>query len=342
MRAAYIGILTPGSTSRMRAEWLRRLTPDWAWEWIDTDPPLVSTSRLWQSLAYRFQLGKAVNRINGEVERAVAGKSIDLIWVDKAIFLTPQTMRTIRQASKRLVHFTPDTAFHANRSRNFEKTLRLFDVLVTTKSFEVNEYRKRIDRDTILLATQGFDPEVHYPRIADADRRKDVVFVGLAEPDRQRCLSVLLQNGIPVRLAGLGWDSFVSRWKRNRLFHFEGEFVSGDDYAELLSSSWIGLGLLSKRFPELHTTRTFEIPACGTVLATESNRETTAFFNHDEALFFRDFEDLARQIGDAFSAGNVSLASIAARGRERVTNDHRDYPQILANILGDSRISGVA
>lgn len=36
-------------------------------------------------------------------------------------------------------------------------------------------------------------------------------------------------------------------------------------------------GALSRRFPERHTTRTFEIPACGTVLITEWNEEISVF-----------------------------------------------------------------
>jgi spore maturation protein CgeB len=339
MRAVYIGILTPGSTSRMRAEWLRRLRPDWRWDWIDTDPPLLSTSRVWQSLAYRFQMGKAVDRINGAVREGVIGKSFDLVWVDKAIFLDASTMALIRQSSRRLVHFTPDTAFHANRSRNFERSIRLFDVLVTTKSFEVEEYRQRIHRDTVLLITQGFDPDVHFARAADIDRKSEVVFVGLAEPDRERCLTALLTKEIPVRLAGFGWTRLVERWKGNSLLRFESRAVFGSDYAGLLSGSWIGLGLLSKRFPELHTTRTFEIPACGTILATEANSETEAFFDDDEAIFFKTYEDLADRIKTTLARPTSELARMAARGRGRVVTDGRDYPTILTRVLADSRIS---
>ena len=40
---------------------------------------------------------------------------------------------------------------------------------------------------------------------------------------------------------------------------------------------WPG-GLLAKWVPELHTTRTFEIPACGTALVTERNSETALVF----------------------------------------------------------------
>jgi hypothetical protein len=339
MKAAYVGILSLGSTSRMRAERLRELAPWMEWSWMDTDPPLTSTSRVSQSIAYRFKTGSGVNAINAAVNDWARDKSFDLVWIDKAIFLWPETVQSLRNASRRLVHFTPDAAFFVNRSRHFEKTLELFDLLVTTKSFEVNQYRDRLQRDTLLVTTQGFDANVHYPRHTTGERKLETVFVGLAEPDRERCVATLLGNDIPVRLAGRGWARFLQRWKRSSNLQFEGEDAFGDHYGRLLSGSWVGLGLLSKRFPERHTTRTFEIPACGAVLATERNRETEEFFNPNEALFFSSYEHLAEKLSNLFAQGTGTLEAIANAGRKRVLEDARDYSSILSRILVDTRIA---
>jgi len=338
MRAAYVGILTPGSTSRMRAEWLRKLTPDWHWEWLDTDVPLMGTQRISQSLAYRYQIGPAVDAINRAISEWIRDRSLDLAWVDKAMFLRSSTMKDLRARSRRLIHFTPDTAFHANKSRHFNATISMFDLLVTTKSFETDTYEKRGALGRVCLTTQGFDPEVHYPRNDAGARANEVAFVGLAEPSRERVVTQLLDSKIHVRLAGAGWRSYVRRRAYDPHLHFEGDALFGDSYAALLSGCWIGLGLLSKRFPELHTTRTFEIPACGGVLATERNSETTRFFGETEALFFDDATRLCEDIHSLFdSANNAALALIAESGRERVLNDQRDYPSILSRVLNDPR-----
>jgi spore maturation protein CgeB len=323
----------------MRAESLRRITPQWAWDWLDTDPPLTSTSRVWQSLAYRYYTGRAVSRINARVKSWISGKALDLVWIDKAVFLNAETMKAIRGATRRLVHFTPDTAFYANSSRHFERTMDLFDLLVTTKSFDVEKYHSRLTRDTVLLTTQGFDPEVHMPRNTDVARARDAVFIGLAEPDREECIRTLISSGIPVTIAGQGWHKFARHHRRNPALSYAGESVFGADYARLLSKSWIGLGLLSKRFPEVHTTRTFEIPACGTILATERNIETQAYFGDDEALFFADHEDLAQKIVTMFDKGIEAVSAVAHAGRDRVIADRRDYPSILARILSDPRLA---
>ncbi len=325
----------------MRAEWLKRLTPGWSWQWIDTDPPLLSTQRLWRSMAFRHQIGKAVGRINAEVSARVMGRHFDLAWVDKGVFLTPETNSRIRRASGLMVHFTPDMAFGANHSRHFEASLRYFDLVVTTKSFELPEYARRSEPDKILLTTQGFDPLVHFPQFGAGERRREVVFVGLAEPHRERCIASLLERNIVVRLAGRGWMGFLRRWGRHRRLVYEAEDSFGRDYAELFSRAWIGLGLISKRFPELHTTRTFEIPACGALLATERTRETTQFFSEDEALFFDDDAELATRVETAFQLDDAQLAALAGAGRARIAKDGRDYQKILAKILSSPQLKSL-
>ncbi len=151
-------------------------------------------------------------------------------------------------------------------------------------------------------------------------------------------LAALIDRGIQVRLAGAGWESFVRRFSSNPLFRYDGVSLFGDEYAQLYSECWVGLGLLSKRFPELHTTRTFEIPACGAVLATERNSETTKFFSPGEALFFNEAADLAERLRHEFQQPDeASLERIATSGRERVLRDEKDYPSILSRVLQDPR-----
>ena len=316
----------------MRAEVLRSLTPEWSWDWIDTDSAIIESARIWQSAAYRLKWGPATRRLNALVAARV-GVPYELIWVDKAVFLWPETVAMLRRAAERLIHYTPDAAFHTGNSRFFEQTMETYDLLVTTKAFEVDEYAGRAGKESVLLTTQGFDSRVHYPRNGPELRQKEVVFVGLAESDRMDCVETLLKHDIPVRVFGLGWRRFLRRFGDHPSLSFGGEGVFGEEYAAALSRSWIGLGLLSKRFPELHTTRTFEIPACGALLATERTSDTVRFFSDDEALFFDSHDELADKVSSMLAAGSSMLMPAAERGRSRVQADKRDYESILAGVM---------
>jgi len=262
----------------------------------------------------------------------------EVIWIDKGVCLWPETIRRCRKLAKCLVYYTPDTSFLANSSRFFDATISLYDLVVTTKSLEVQQFEKRIPQDRLLLVTQSFDPRIHRPTCGFEEKHDGAVFIGLCEPDRERCVDRLLGAGVPVRIGGCGWDRFVERRKKDPLLHFAGSKVFGEHYVKALSSAQIGLGLLTKRFPELHTTRTLEIPACGTALATERNTETKQIFSDDEAIFFADYRDLASQVVELLSMPE-RLKGIAASGHRKVWSGDFTNADMVRRVL---KVAGVS
>ena len=331
IKAAYIGIRTAGTTSRLRSDALQRALPA-AWVMIDTDVPFRSAARIWRSLAFRFRFGPAVQAMKRYVRQQLPAEKYDLIWVDKGVCLSPATIRCLRACSKCLVYYTPDTSFLHNRSRFFDKTAGLYDLVVTTKSLEAERFQSLIGSQRLLLPTQSYDNALHYPRVPFSQKRPEAVFIGLCEPDREDCVQALLQAEVPVRVGGVGWDFFLQRNQRNPLLTFAGHAVFGEAYARTLSAASVGLGLLTRRFPELHTTRTFEIPACGTVLATERTTETARFFNSGQALFFTDYQQLGRQISELLQ-NPVELQQIAAAGQDAVVSGGYDNDSMVRQVL---------
>ena len=111
-----------------------------------------------------------------------------------------------------------------------------------------------------------------------------------------------------------------------------GPAVFGEQYAAELAGASIGLGLLSKRFPELHTTRTFEIPACGTVLATERNPEICDFFSEKEVLYFNNYNELTGKLKNILDE-REELEQMSHRGRKKALSGGYDYSSVLSTIL---------
>jgi spore maturation protein CgeB len=334
MNILYIGQYTNGTTSKMRADQLKELLPGNI-EIIDTHHPFFQTSKLWRSIGFRFKKGPLIKKINNYVVRKIENapvKKFDLIWVDKAVFLTSKTTKLFKKKTKRIVHFTPDMAFFQNKSQHFIQSLPNYSITITTKTIEIPFYNKLKASNQLITTTQGYNPSVHRPYNNFSDKTKDIAFIGLAEPSRFKIIEKLINAGISVKIAGKGWQKFVLKHQKNRNLKFFGEALYNEDYARFISSSLFSVGLLSKKFPELHTTRTFEIPACGTALITERNTETTSFFNENEAIFYDSVEEIIEKI-KYYQAHKQELEDLTKKGRERVIKDGRDYRSILKGIL---------
>ena len=332
MKALYIGILTDGTTSKMRADNLSGLLPATEWTLVDTDEVFRLAPRIWKTMAFRLKSGPLVNRINRQVIERAGESKYDLIWVDKGVYLWQSTVNHLRQKTDCLVHFTPDTAFYANQSRHFLASASQFDLLVTTKSFELDKYSEIVDREHVFLTTQAYDAGLHRPQDSSPIKKKAAVFIGLCESDREACVTALLKEGVPVRLGGRGWEKFLAQHADAPGLFFLGREMFGNEYIAEYSGAYAGLGLLSKRFPELHTTRTFEIPACGAMLATERNTETTQFFDEDEVLFFDSYDELALNLKNMFENPEM-MKETAKKGCQRVLADCREYASVLSKVL---------
>ncbi|KGE86610.1 CgeB family protein [Phaeodactylibacter xiamenensis] len=329
MKVLYIGQYTEGTTSKMRAEALRRITAPVSFEYIDTHVPFYRCHPIWRSLAFRFKKGKVIGATNTYILEQLSGH-YDVIWVDKAVFITKKVTQQLSKSSELLVHYTPDTAFKENVSHFFYDSLPLYDFVITTKSFDLLHYRAFIGEEKLLYIPQGYNKALHYPRHSFDQKKKRVVFIGLYEPSRGAALLALLREGIPVALAGKKWKPFVTQ-NQDYPLSYLGDRLINDAYVKAVSESALSLGLLSKRFPEMHTTRTFEIPACGTALVTEYNEEIGQFFGEGEAIFYKDERDMVERV-KYFLANDEALRAVTKRGLDRVRKSAYDYESQLRDV----------
>ena len=78
------------------------------------------------------------------VLRNIQHDHYDLIWVDKAIYLSSKTTQFLKSHTDCLIHYTPDPAFTYHQSRHFYESLSAYDFVVTTKSFEIDSYKEAV------------------------------------------------------------------------------------------------------------------------------------------------------------------------------------------------------
>lgn len=331
MKILYAGHYGEGSTSKMRGQCLKRLLPFSCFKLVDIDKVINKYSRVLRSAGWRYKIGPMITDINSDLlETLNTENSFDLVWIDKGVFFKPEVIRAIKNKTKLLVHFTPDPAFTYHKSRFFKKALPMYDFCITTKSFELEHYRKNGARK-ILTATQGFDPEVHKP-FYPFSAKSGVSFIGHWEDNREAGIAKLMEKNIHVKLAGIKWEKFVNKHRTNRNLTYLGNGVFGSDYAKILSESYISLGFLSKIIPERHTTRTFEIPACGTALATEYNEEIAAVYSEDEVIYFDNTNEMVEKI--EYGLNHLDwLEKLTEKGMVKVINGGFSYEEILKKLL---------
>ena len=113
----------------------------------------------------------------------------------------------------------------------------------------------------------------------------------------------------------------------------QGPEVYGDEYAWALSGARINIGFLRQVCPDQHTTRTFEIPACASLMIADRTDEHQMFFEEGrEADFFSSEEELLDKV--RFYVENEAIREqIALRGYQRCLASGYTYKARLAAAL---------
>jgi spore maturation protein CgeB len=227
-----------------------------------------------------------------------------------------------------------------------DEAIGTFDLLLYCKSYERADY-ERLGKPLIYLPL-GYCDEVHRPAPGfDARWHSMVGFLGGWEPRRERLMREIVRAGIELKIWGENWDFLRDgRWSPRRYVVLrqlagedqfrihrdpglatahQGREVYGDDYARALTGSNIGLGFLRKVCPDQHTTRSFEIPACGSMLLADRTGEHCELFEEGkEAEFFGSGAELLDKL--KFYASNTSARKqVASAGYDRCVRGRYSY-----------------
>jgi hypothetical protein len=332
-RILYVGQLWEGGTCLERG----RVLGAHGWELLpfDVTPYLTRRSRIVGAVQDRILFGPEVYEFNRDLLAAVRSASaVDVVWIDKGRWVFPRTLEGIKSTTGAgLVHYTPDPAFTVHTSRYFERSVPLYDLLVTTKRYEISQYREAGARQ-VLFTRQGIDDRFVRSglcRAVDGPHRSGVVFIGHAERHYVNILAGVGQRHAGLKIWGQGWGSVAKRRPDLRAW-VKGGPLWGDDYVVGLAGGRVGLGLLSKYCPDQFTTRSFEIPAAGSLLIAERTAEHEQLFDEGkEAEFFSTIDELTDKI-EFYLRFEVGRRRVAERGRRRALGCYH-WQQVLDPVL---------
>ena len=328
MKILYAGNLAAGTSALFRLWALRRM----GHEVVTIDPSeYFYKNQLVHKVTFRLQIGPKVERLNREILRLAMREKPDVFWGDKVLSLKPDTLVALRGMGIVSVSYMIDNAFGPRQDpgwRLFHKDVPLFDLHVTQRDVSVADFKRHGARDVMKVQT-AYEPMIHFPSsqpVTDAERTREVSFVGTPYDDRAEVLAAVAEAGLPVVISGnpRAWERALGAARFAKLFRF-GELYE-TQYREAMWHSKINVSFLTKANQDEYTHKSFEIAGCGGfLLAERCAGHSERFVENEEAVFFGSTEELIAQCR-RWLPDEQGRARVAAAGQLRAERDgyHND------------------
>lgn len=245
--------------------------------------------KLFRFFFYKYH----IKRLNIKILDIVNSAVPDLVWIDKGLTITPQTLHSIKSRSPKIkiLSYSPDDMLNPNNSNAFYvASIPLYNLHVTTKSYNLEELKVLGAKD-VLFCNNSYSPLFHinYKELQNNSNTR-IGFIGSFEVERYNSLLHLAKNGLKVYVYG-DWPKKL--YKKHPNLIITNKTLINAAYAYEISKNLINLCFLRKVNRDLQTTRSIEIPACGGfMLAEETIEHHTLFKAGVEAEYFNSNDEL--------------------------------------------------
>lgn len=305
---------------------------------IVIDSTLKSNRFLYRIINYlfvrrRFNIHFPSYRLNKRIREVVQKYSFDVVWIDKGVFVSSNTLKLIKtqNPSALIIGYSPDNMVERhNQSQHFLDSLPCYDYYVTTKSYTVDRLYE-LGAKEVIFVNNAYEETFHHPYDITPEERErlggEIGFIGMWEKERCESILHLAKYGLNVRVWGGGkWLEYKNKYSNLKI---EETGLFSEDYNKALSAFDISLCFLRKMNSDLQTTRTMEIPACGSLLMAERTVEHEVLFKDgEEAVFFSSNDELLEKC-KYFLSHKEELKKVASAGRIRcLTSGYSNYETI--------------
>jgi len=337
MKILYSGPFGTGSLTEARRKALVEMGHDVTG--LDQLAFLRGSPALFRKIQINLLIGPAITNYNREIVRLAQERKHDLIYVDQANLLWPQTVRALSATGAMVVHYTSEYfGFRRYTYRHLFKAVDLYDVHVITNTLCEPTLRAK-GAKKIIYTRFGYDPTLHHPlQLTQEDIKKygsDIVFVGHWEPWTEKMVAALCRAGLNVRVWGPKWwrGRSVPATARNPA-------VWGNEYVKILAASKIALCFLSKANFNQCASRTFEIPAIGAFMLAERTEEQVSYFREgEEAEFFGSADELVKK-AKHYLEHDEERARIAGQGHKRCLSSRYTQLDRTQDVLTELGVAG--
>lgn len=334
MKILYVGSLSPTACSTFYLKALK----DLGHTVTAYDPKAFETAGALESFTVRLTKNpspRKTTQISTELLELAKETAFDAILVIAENFIPDilEEIRALRKPAPVFIYHSHDNNFAKGilKPDHFFGTLAKYDFLYTTKSQNVARY-KALGNENSFFIPSAFEPQFHHP--VDASHSKftaplNISFVGTYDYSRDRFFEQLEWEDLYI------WGN---EWKRYQGFkkhrdHITPRAIYLEEYADVISHSKVSLGLLREEAEDLHTQRTFEIPACGSLQMAPRNEEILTFFEEGKEIICFDSPEELKEKAKYYLTHDRERAQIAQKGYERCMADHHTYLDRVKAIL---------
>ena len=326
MKLLYVGDLSEYGGCLLRLQALRRLGFEVAP--LDSAPYVMAGGPIRYRLRLRLLIGREVARFNRDLLTLCDQVRPDFIWLDKPLFLWPETASALRRSGAVVINYITDNPFGLLWEpwfRLIRRIISVCDVNVVPRPVSVADFTAA-GAERMVLMPFAFDPINQFP---DPGRPVSVPlsFVGSPWDQRPRFLTELAGTGLPVLIRG-------ERWRRTLPWGSAGVTLGppawGPDYRRALQEAAINLSFVThhNRDPSAH--KSFEITACGGFLLAERTQAHRELFEEGrEAEFFASVGEAADKIR-FYLANPARREAVARAGCRRAWSSGYSYDERLA------------
>jgi len=316
------GNLRSYSTGAGLAQGFRAL--GWDVAEVSVHDALITADQRLLRLTAKATLGLAIRDYNRAIIAQAARLRPSVMLTVKGLYIQPETLRALRSMKIATVNFYPDYKFEY---AGFDEAwLAEYDLVATTKSFQVDYLANRIGAERVAMVHHGYVPDLHRRRVSPGevpDYLWDIAYVGNASANKLSWLSEVAR-ALPdasMIVVGNDWRRLAAGTPLERFVL--GYPLVGDHFARVIEHSRINLAVhhgdagSTHGWEDLVSTRTFEIPACGGFMLHIDNDEVRTLYEPGREMdVFADERQLIEQIAH-YLEHETERAAMAEAGHAR-------------------------
>lgn len=316
------GNLISYSTGAGLAQGFRAL--GWDVAEVSVHDALITSDQPALRIAAKATLRLAIGHYNRAILAQAARVRPSVMLTVKGLYIQPETIRALRRMNIRTVNFYPDYKFEYP---GFDEAWLLdYDLVATTKSFQVDYLADRMGADRVAMVHHGYVPDLHRRRVPTGEVPNylwDIAYVGNASVNKLAWLSEVAR-ALPdasMIVVGNDWRRLAAGTPLERFVL--GHPLVGDHFARVVEHSRINLAVHYGDAGSAHgwedkvSTRTFEIPACGGFMLHVDNDEVRTLYEPGSEIdVFNGKEQLIDRIG-YYLANEAERAVMAEAGHAR-------------------------